>query len=50
LLEHIFSPDELDRSQARIDQIVRLDLIGQSVRGAIENLRAQTISLASYPS
>ncbi len=50
LLEHIFSPDELDRSQARIDQIVRLDLIGQSVRAAIENLRAQTISLASYPS
>jgi golgi phosphoprotein 3 len=50
LLEHIFSTDELDSSKPRIEQIVRLDLIGQAVRAAIENLRAQTISLASYPS
>jgi golgi phosphoprotein 3 len=50
LLEHIFSVDELESSKARIEQIVRLDLIGQAVRAAIENLRIQTISLASYPS
>jgi golgi phosphoprotein 3 len=50
LLEHIFSVDELESAKARIEQIVRLDLIGQAVRAAIENLRVQTISLASYPS
>jgi hypothetical protein len=50
LLEHIFSTDELRRSQARIDQIVKLDLIGQAVRSAIEHLREQTISLTGYPS
>jgi len=50
LLEHIFSKDEIERCQPRIAQIVRHDLIGQAVRAAIENLRIQTISLASYPS
>jgi hypothetical protein len=50
LLERIFSPDELARLQARIDQIVRLDLIGRAVRAAIEHLRAQTVGLAGYPS
>jgi golgi phosphoprotein 3 len=49
LLERIFSPDELARLQPRIDQIVRLDLIGQAVRAAIEHLRAQTVGLAGYP-
>jgi hypothetical protein len=49
LLERIFSPAELTRSQARIDQIVRLDLIGQAVRAAIEHLRTQTVGLAGYP-
>jgi len=50
LLEHIFSTDELERSRPRIAQIVRLDLIGQAVRAAIEHLREQTVTLASYPS
>jgi Golgi phosphoprotein 3 len=50
LLERILSLDELARSQARIDQIVRLDLIGRAVRAAIEHLRAQTVSLTGYPS
>jgi golgi phosphoprotein 3 len=50
LLEHIFSKDELERSQTRIAQIVRLDLIGQAVRAAIEHLREQTVTLAGYPS
>jgi Golgi phosphoprotein 3 len=49
LLEHLFPPDELGRLRARIDQIVRLDLIGQAVRAAIEHLRAQTVGLAGYP-
>ena len=50
LLEHIFSTVELQRSQARIDQIVKLDLIGQAVRSAIEHLREQTVSLTGFPS
>jgi len=50
LLEHIFSKEELQRSKTRIDQIVKLDLIGQAVRSAIEHLREQTISLTGYPS
>ena len=50
LLEHIFSQDELQHSRARIDQIVKLDLIGQAVRSAIQELREQTIALTSYPS
>jgi len=50
LLEHIFSKDELERSRVRIDQIVKLDLIGQAIRSAIEHLREQTIALTSYPS
>jgi Golgi phosphoprotein 3 len=50
LLEHIFSKEELRNSQARIDQIVKLDLIGQAVRAAIEHLREQAIGLTGYPS
>jgi Golgi phosphoprotein 3 len=50
LLEHIFSKDEMQRTRARIDQIVKLDLIGRAVRSAIEHLREQTITLTGYPS
>lgn len=50
LLEHIFAADDLRRWRARIAQIVRLDLIGQAVRAAIEHLREQTVSLTGYPS
>src|SRR5713226_4628007 len=50
LLGHIFPEAQLKGWQARIEQIVRLDLIGRAVRSAIAHLRAETVNLTLYPS
>lgn len=49
LLKRVFSEEELRRSHARIQQIVRLDLIGQAVRSTIQDLQSLVVTMAGYP-
>jgi hypothetical protein len=39
ILDHMMAPRELGQARARIDQVSRLDLIGQSVANVIEQTR-----------
>jgi golgi phosphoprotein 3 len=48
LLRRVFSEQELRRSQGRIRQIVRLDLIGRTVGSAIEELQSLIVVMAGY--
>ncbi len=48
LLRRVFSEEELRRSQDRIRQIIRLDLIGRTVSSAIEDLQALVLRMAGY--
>ena len=40
ILDHMLAPRELAQARERIDQVSRLDLIGQSVANVIEQTRA----------
>jgi golgi phosphoprotein 3 len=40
LLPHVLSPEELARVTGRIDQLTRLDLIGQAVHRAVADIRS----------
>lgn len=40
LLPHVLSPEELARVRGRIDQLTRLDLIGQAVHRAVADIRS----------
>lgn len=50
LLERVFPANELHAARARIDQIVRLDLIGRSVGSVIDSLQSSVISMLGYAS
>ena len=48
LLARLLSETELQRLRPRIDQIIRLDLIGRNVRQVIEEMQAMAMALAAY--
>ncbi|MDF2097420.1 GOLPH3/VPS74 family protein [Aquibaculum arenosum] len=45
LLHEVFSSHELSRLEERIEQLTRLDLIGQAVNATIEELRAALVTV-----
>src|SRR5262249_47832142 len=48
LLEPVLSPEELERTETRIRQLSRLDLIGQAVHRAVADIRS-TVKHATSP-
>lgn len=45
LLHEVFSNQELSRLEERIEQVTRLDLIGQAISATIEELRAALVTV-----
>ena len=50
LLERVFPAHKLHAARPRIEQIVRLDLIGRSVGSVIDSLQSSVISMLGYAS
>jgi hypothetical protein len=49
LLPHVLSPEEMARASDRIEQLTRLDLIGQAVHRAVVDIRSSVKHVTSQP-